>query len=357
MFDSFFAWKFPIGRVFGITVHVHLAFLLVLLPLTLSFSIDKEYAPGTWIDACILAAIVTLSTLLHEFGHCFGARAVGGQADEVMLWPLGGLAECSFLPATPRANFVFTVCGPLADLILCILAGLMLTFGFEESIRPSFNLFSLNPFRDVAGNYLLTLWNGGAYQTSSLAVMIVAWTFYINWFLLLFNLVLVGIPWDGGYAVRAILWPYVGYHRATMYMIFGGFVVACVLFMGAFIWYRVPIFIPLALYTFFMCYREWMILENHGDESLFGYDFSQGYTSLEKEMLTPSPRRKRQNFIQRYLQKRNARRAQREHEQQIAEERRMDELLEKIQREGKQSLTDDETRFLKRVSDRYRNRH
>lgn len=356
MFDTFFAWKFPIGRVFGITVHVHLAFLLVLLPLTLSFSIDKDSAPGTWIDACVLAALMTVSILLHEMGHCFGARSVGGQADEIMLWPLGGLAECSFLPASPWANFVFTVCGPLANVILCIVSAVILAFGFDESIRPIFNFLGWYPFRDPAV-YKLTLWNGNPYETSSLAVMAVVWTFYINWFLLIFNMLLIGIPWDGGYLVRAILWPYVGYHRATMYMIFGGFVVACVLFMGAFLWHRVPMFIPLALYTFLMCYREWFILENRGDESLFGYDFSQGYTSLEKDVSTPSPKRKKQNFIQRYIQKRNARRAQREHEQQEAEERRMDELLEKIQREGKQSLTDDETRFLKRVSDRYRNRH
>ena len=35
----------------------------------------------------------------------------------------------------------------------------------------------------------------------------------------------------------------------------------------------------------------------------------------------------------------------------------MDQLLEKIQRQGKAALTDEERRFLKRVSDRYRNRN
>ena len=35
----------------------------------------------------------------------------------------------------------------------------------------------------------------------------------------------------------------------------------------------------------------------------------------------------------------------------------MDELLEKVQREGMAALTDEERRFMKRVSDRYRNRH
>ena len=268
MFDNFFAWKFPIGRIFGITVSVHLAFVLVLLPLTLSFGVDKDSAPGTWIDACALAFLATFSILLHEFGHCFGARSMGGQADDIMLWPLGGLAECSYLPATPWANFVFTACGPLVNLILCVVSALVLAFGFEESIRPVFNFFTWYPFRDSAGKYALTLWNGAALETSSVAVMIAVWAFYINWFLLILNTVLVGLPWDGGNLGRAILWPYVGFQRATMYMIFGGFIVACVFFMAAFFLHRVPMCLPLALYTFLMCYREWTILESRGEESL-----------------------------------------------------------------------------------------
>lgn len=39
-----------------------------------------------------------------------------------------------------------------------------------------------------------------------------------------------------------------------------------------------------------------------------------------------------------------------------AEERRMDEILDKLHREGRASLTEEEHRFLVRVSTRYRNR-
>ena len=39
-----------------------------------------------------------------------------------------------------------------------------------------------------------------------------------------------------------------------------------------------------------------------------------------------------------------------------AEERRMDEILEKLYREGRSALSDDEQRFLVRVSVKYRNR-
>jgi len=47
---------------------------------------------------------------------------------------------------------------------------------------------------------------------------------------------------------------------------------------------------------------------------------------------------------------------QRETEQRESEERRMDELLEKVQREGLHALTEEERRFLTRVSAKYRNR-
>ena len=35
------------------------------------------------------------------------------------------------------------------------------------------------------------------------------------------------------------------------------------------------------------------------EDSLFGYDFSQGYTSLEKDEAPAPPKPKKQNFIQR----------------------------------------------------------
>ena len=61
-------------------------------------------------------------------------------------------------------------------------------------------------------------------------------------------------------------------------------------------------------------------------------------------------------FWQRWKKARLERKIQREEEQRVAEERRLDELLDKVQREGMAALTDEERRFLKRVSDRYRNR-
>ena len=40
-----------------------------------------------------LAVLFFVSVLCHELGHCFVARWVDGDATEIMMWPLGGLAR------------------------------------------------------------------------------------------------------------------------------------------------------------------------------------------------------------------------------------------------------------------------
>jgi stage IV sporulation protein FB len=114
----------------------------------------------------------------------------------------------------------------------------------------------------------------------------------------------------------------------------------------------------LAVFIYQACQHQWMLLETGGEEAVFGYDFSQGYTSLERDKEEPptTPPIRKVSWWQRWLQKRAARKIQRELDDREADERRMDQLLEKIQREGRQSLTDEENRFLKRVADNYRNR-
>src|SRR4051794_24683525 len=105
-------WSLPVARLFGVEVRVHLAYPLVVLPLILRASIQNNVA---WNESIAVSAIITLSILAHEFGHVFAARYVGGESDEIMLWPLGGLARASFLPNTPRANFIFAMGGPLVN--------------------------------------------------------------------------------------------------------------------------------------------------------------------------------------------------------------------------------------------------
>jgi len=69
-----------------------------------------------------LMGLLFFSVLLHEFGHCFAARSVDGEANEVLLWPLGGLAKCE-LPHSAWAHFVTAAGGPAVNVLLCGISG------------------------------------------------------------------------------------------------------------------------------------------------------------------------------------------------------------------------------------------
>ena len=349
-----FSWSFPIGFLFGIAVRIHVLFPLVVIGIVWREGVRDGAVQNAWIDAAVVMGLLFVAVLLHELGHCFAARQVDGEANEVLLWPLGGLARVD-VPHNPRANFITALGGPTVNVILCAITGTVLAFAFERPYQAP-----LNPiwyaFRDDPGGAMtLATWTGLPVSTTDLAPILLSRFFWVNWVLFLLNVVLIGIPLDGGRMLQCVLWKYVGYRQATLYAVYAGFGCMFVVLFAALLFNQIlPVF--LAGYIYVSCKQEWFMLEMGGEESVFGYDFSQGYTSLEREDAPPpKPKRKKQNFIQRWLQKRAAQRMQAELEQQIEEERRMDELLDKIQRQGKESLTDEEQHFLKRVADRYKN--
>jgi len=334
-----FTYSIPLGRLFGIGVRVHLLFPILAVGLILRIGYQEGHY---WTEAFFLMGLLFFAVLLHEFGHCFGARLVEGDAHEVLLWPLGGLASVD-VPHTPRATAIMVAAGPATNVLLCLgcAAGLAAC-----SYRPPFNPFWPLPMTE------LYTWDGIATTVDNPWILLLARFFYINWVLFLFNAVLVGFPMDSGRLFQCALWPRFGFVQATRAAIFAGFVTTLV--VGVYSVFQNDVLaLFLALFIAFTCQRQWVILETGGEESVLGYDFSQGYTSLERE---PPPRPRRQSFLQRWLQRRAARKLQRDQEKREAEERRMDELLEKVQKLGLQALTDEERRFLTRVSARYRNR-
>jgi Zn-dependent protease len=350
------SWSFPIFRLFGITVRVHVLLIAVFLGLYLRVAMGKDatgrflYDSGAGLDMLGFLGLLFVSVLLHEFGHCYGAYLVDGEANEILLWPLGGLAYTD-VPHTPWANFVTTIMGPMVNVFLCLLAAVALA---SHSLLPS-----LNPLAWAKYYYLTPAYNwslGHEMPVSALETwqLLAARIFYVNWILFLFNMVIVAYPMDAGRLLQEALWPRLGYHRATRIAVFVGFVFS--ILIGIYSLAENEVFaLGLCMFIFISCKQQWILLETGGEDALFGYDFSQGYTSLEKDQ-PPPPKRKRPNFFQRWLQRRAQKKLQAELERHEADERRMDQLLEKIQREGRHSLTDEENRFLKRVADKYRNR-
>jgi Zn-dependent protease len=341
------SWSLPLGRAFGISVRLHVFFPVFAAGLLLYVWLH-DYPRHATLDAGILILIAFVSILLHEFGHCYGARLVDGDAPEILIWPLGGLASLD-LPHRWRAHLVAVAAGPLTNLLLCVVSGGILTAAF--GLRPPIEL-AWYPIRTDAAFAQLSSWSGDAAADVSFGAALVARTFWINWVLFLVNL-LPGYPLDGGRLLQTFLWPWYGLRQATVVAIYVGFATSLVVVVVA-VGLNSLVTLLLAMIIFGTCRHQLIMLETGGEESLFGYDFSQGYTSLEDDV--PRPRRRQISFWQRWLQRRAQRRHQRDIERQEADEHRMDQLLEKVQREGLRALSDEERRFLKRVSDRYRHR-
>src|SRR5690348_9634104 len=58
-----------------------------------------------------------LIVMLHEFGHALACRQVGGRADRIVLWPLGGVAYVD-PPPRPGATLWSIAAGPLVNVAL-----------------------------------------------------------------------------------------------------------------------------------------------------------------------------------------------------------------------------------------------
>src|SRR5207244_2083241 len=142
-----------------------------------------------------------VAILLHELGHCFAARWMEGEANEVLLWPLGGLARVD-VPHTPRANFITAAAGPAVNLGLCVLCTLALAFLFaDKHYSPAWNpLAWLRPEpgisfpwrHNTAGDVMLYRWGHDPELTGQVGAILLSRFFLVNWFLFLLNVLLVG---------------------------------------------------------------------------------------------------------------------------------------------------------------------
>src|SRR5580693_7180302 len=107
-------------RLFRIDVFLHWSWFLVA---AYEISARKEsYSSVGWnvLEYLALFLIVTL----HEFGHALACRQVGGTANQIVLWPMGGVAYVD-PPPRPGATLWSIVAGPLVNLVLLPLLSLL----------------------------------------------------------------------------------------------------------------------------------------------------------------------------------------------------------------------------------------
>ncbi len=279
-------WSLGLGRVFGTSIRISHWFL-VLVVAQILYTFIRSPIPVDELLRYQLPAmtILFISVLLHEFGHVLSCKTLGGTADEILIWPLGGLAYCE-PQHRPTDHLVVAIAGPFINAVIAFLSATTL---FIMGVPV---VFLLNPLAS-------TLLDGLDLLNTPITTQYVVMIFKINWILLLVNL-LPMIPLDGSKIWHSILWQRSTELIATMYSIaislIAGFIIFCV---G--LWLHQVMLIALAIITAYCCYRTWLALQHDLtiEESEFGYDFSEGFTSFDRAFERGEERPPRMTFRQR----------------------------------------------------------
>jgi Zn-dependent protease len=190
-------------RLSGIDVFLHWSWFFVA-----AYEIQTRkgsYSSVTWNVLEYLALF--LIVLTHEFGHALACRQVGGRADRIVLWPLGGVAYVD-PPPRPGATLWSIAAGPLVNVVLIPVLYLAVTMGQSAGMgTASPDIFRL----------LLTVQS-------------------INKWLLIFNILPI-YPLDGGQILRSLLWFVLGRARSLMVATVLG-LIGVAGFIGLALWQR-----------------------------------------------------------------------------------------------------------------------
>lgn len=204
-------------RLLGINVYLHWSWFVVALFLIKA----RESYYTSWVWNALEYIGLFFIVLLHELGHCLACRQVGGQANQIVLWPLGGVAYVA-PPARPGATLWSIAAGPLVNValipILTCLVVFAEPFGWDEGS---------NGYHLVRG-----IW-------------------FINALLLFFNLLPI-YPLDGGQILRSILWFFVGRARSLFVAAMVGFAGVALMLVLAVLG-RSPWFVVMALFILLNC--------------------------------------------------------------------------------------------------------
>ena len=177
-------------RFAGIDLFLHWSwFLVALIEIN---SRAKSYSSLSWNVLEYLALF--LIVMLHEYGHALACRQVGGMANQIVLWPLGGVAYVN-PPQRPGATLWSIAAGPLVNVALLVILSLL------GILNRSLGLAETMP---NAHAFLRALW-------------------FINLGLLIFNMLPI-YPLDGGQILRSLLWFVLGRARSLMAATVIGFV-------------------------------------------------------------------------------------------------------------------------------------
>jgi Zn-dependent protease/CBS domain-containing protein len=116
-----------LGRPFGIKLSIHWTFsLLIVWIVFISLRQGLDLYQIVWHVVFILALFVCVA--LHEFGHSLVAIRLGGKVRSITLLPIGGLANISEMPESPKDEFLVSAAGPMVNIVIAGLLWVYLAF-------------------------------------------------------------------------------------------------------------------------------------------------------------------------------------------------------------------------------------
>lgn len=203
-------------RLYGIPIRVHITLWFILPLFALNLTVQQGFLGFLW--GVIAAVGLFASVALHELGHSVVAISKGCHVREILLLPIGGIAQLTQMPSKPADEIKIAIAGPAVSLALSLLFGI---FSFLASVIGFSGLF-----------WTLSILSG------------------INLMLALFNL-LPSFPMDGGRVFRAWMTPKLGRLEATRRAAKIGRIMAVIfgiygLFSGQIMLIAIAVFIYLA---------------------------------------------------------------------------------------------------------------
>jgi len=306
----------PLGRASGVLLALHWSFPLFAL---LEFVRGSQYGDALgWVGKALVLWFIGVG--IHQFGQYLASRRAGVPCERVVLWPFGGL-EPPPAGRGHREKLTIALGGPLSCLTLVVL---------------------ISPWV-IATDQVNSFFFRARMSQESLDLLATFWG--INLDLLLLSLI-PALPFSGGRALDGYLSSSLTEDAALARVTFIGRIVAVVLFaVGLFASENCGALILVAFIALFG--GEWERKRRRAE--------SAAEESWRSSAEVP-PEGVFGHWLRRRRELAESRRRETRARERVAEETRLDELLKKIHRVGRESLTRQERRFLERMGNRLRDR-
>jgi Zn-dependent protease len=210
-------WSRKLGRIAGVDISVHATFLLLLAWVGVGHYLHRGRV-GDVVDGVGFVVALFGIVVLHELAHALVARRYGIRTREILLLPIGGVAQMERMPEQPRQELLIALAGPALNLALAAALSLVVAPGTA----------AWRDLGEIGGDLLPKL-------------------MWVNVTLAVFNLI-PAFPMDGGRILRAALAvsmdrvrataiaAQVGQGLAVLFAVVGFFANPVLVFIAVFVW-------------------------------------------------------------------------------------------------------------------------